>query len=702
MRLPLLLLTILLAALQPVAAQSRLPSMPGYDRYKKLKSEIPKSWKSGALSVQWKDGGKSFEYDRDGKRWRYDIEKKQATDEGPERQTPPQTSEQRADQTRQDREWKQRPERGRQFPSVPSPSGDFVAFHRDRNLYLDGSGLRPAHIAVTTDATNENRLRYGTASWVYGEELDQKSAIWWAPNGRKLAFYKFDESRVPDYFLALDQTKRQSTLDIEPFAMPGSPNPQVDLLIYDLESKQIQTVDVRSGKPFDDDHPGHYVFSIMWSPDGKELLFHRMDRRQKVLDLCAADPASGKVRVILHEEWPASWVDYDTATLRFLNDGRRFIRESERTGWKNYYLYDLSGQLLATLTKHEFEVAGIVRVDESANKFYYLARSGSNPMKVQLHRCALDGSGDVRLTDPAFHHSVNLAPDGKHFIDVAQTHSSPPATWLVNDSGTRVAELASSDLKKWDELKLKKVERFTFKAADEKTDLYGLLHFPSNFDPAKKWPLIVSVYAGPATNGARETFSTPSTTTELGYLVASFDSRSAAGRGKKFLDAIYQKLGQAEIDDQAAGVKALVARGYVDGARVGIHGVSYGGTASAMCLMRHSSVFQAACASSGVMDFRNYDSIYTERYLGLPKDSAAAYDAANPQRFVKDLKGRLMIFYGTADNNVHPSNSLQLIKALQDENKSFDLQIGPDAGHAGINNDRLMEFFQDSLGSGPK
>jgi dipeptidyl-peptidase-4 len=440
----------------------------------------------------------------------------------------------------------------------------------------------------------------------------------------------------------------------------------------------------------------------MWSPDGKELLFHRMDRRQKQLDLCAADPATGKVRVILHEEWPATWVDPDTATLRFLNDGRRFIRESERTGWRNYYLYDLSGQLLATLTKHSFEVAGIVRVDEAANKFYYLARSGDNPMKVQLHRCALDGSSDVRLTDPAYHHSVNLSPDGAYFTDVVQTHDSPPATRLMSASGERIAELATSDLTKWEELKLRRVELFTFKAADGQTDLYGLLHFPSNFDPGKKWPLLVNVYAGPSTNGARETFAAPSTTTELGYLVASMDSRSAAGRGKKFLDAIYQKLGLVEIDDQAAGVKFLTGRSYVDGSRVGINGVSYGGSASTMCLLRHPDVYQAACASAGVMDYRNYDSIYTERYMGLPKDSQAAYDAANPMLRVKDLKGRLMIFYGTADNNVHPSNSLQLIKALQDEGKSFDVQVGPDLGHTGLNSGRMMEFFQDTLGAGPR
>jgi dipeptidyl-peptidase 4 len=689
----------LLICASPLVGQSRLQSMPGYERYKKMRDEIPRSWKSGALDVDWKDGGKSLEYDFDGKHWRYDIEKKQADERGQARQTPRQTSEQRADQTREAREWR-RPERGRQYPAVQSPSGDSAAFHRDRNLYI--SGGRSGQIAVTSDATNENRLRYGTASWVYGEELGQRAAIWWSPNGRKLAFYKFDESSVPDYFMTVDQTKRQTALDVEPFTTAGAPNPKVDLLIYDLESQQTVTVDVRSGKEFNDDNPGHYVFAIMWSPDGKELLFHRMDRRQKILELCAADPPNGKVRVVLREEWPASWVNPNTATLRFLADGKRFVRESERSGWRSYYLYNLDGELVATLTKHEFEAAGIVRVDEAANKFWYLARSGDNPMKVQLHRCTLDGSEDVRLTDLAFHHAIDLAPDGKHFTDVAQTHNSPPETWLADDAGNRIGKLAASDLKKWDELKLQRAEHFTFKAADGQTELDGLLYFPSNFDTAKKWPLIVNVYAGPATNGARETFGVPSAMTELGYLVASLDSRSAGGRGKKFLDSIYQKLGIVEIDDQAEGVKELVKRNYVDGNRVAIHGVSYGGTASALCLLRHPKVFQAACASSGVMDFRNYDSIYTERYFGLPKDSEAVYDAASPMKYAKDLKGRLMIYFGTADNNVHPSSSLQFIKALQDARKSFDVQVGPDLGHGGVNQERMLEFFQDAIGAGPK
>jgi dipeptidyl-peptidase-4 len=260
-----------------------------------------------------------------------------------------------------------------------------------------------------------------------------------------------------------------------------------------------------------------------------------------------------------------------------------------------------------------------------------------------------------------------------------------------------VAEVAASDISKFEKLGLKRVELFQFKAADGVTDLYGLLHFPSNFDAKKKYPLLVTVYAGPETNGARETFMSPSALTEYGFLVASFDSRSAAGRGKKSLDAIYLKLGVVEIDDQAAGVKALRLRPYVDGGRVGIYGTSYGGYASILCLLRHPDAFQAACASSPVTDYRHYDTIYTERYLWLPEENKAGYDAGSAVVLADKLKGRLMLYYGTADNNVHPNNSMQLIRALQRAGKSFDVQVGPDMGHSAISLPRMMEFFIENL-----
>ncbi len=682
-----LIFAFVLVAIQ-ASAQDRLKTMPGYEQYQKITREMASAVRPGALQVTWKDDGKAFEYRKDGKAFRYDIATKQTSEAVSAAAAGP--------------AFRGRPERGRQFDSAVSPDGKLKAFYRDRNLWLSiqSEGAQGANgaseIAITKDGDEKKRTKYGIASWVYGEELDQNTAMWWSPDSRMIAFYRFDESPVPDYFLQLDQTKLQSKMDIEAYPKAGVPNPIVEMFVYDIESKKTVQVDVRDGKPFENGVVGYYVYKVQWSPDGSELLFNRTNRRQNVMEFTACNPATGKCRAIVREEWLPSWTD-NSPEMRFLKDGKRFIWNSYRTGWKNYYLYDLGGKLLATLTNHPFEVAGLVNVNEEAGQLFYLARSGDNPLKVQLHRVGLDGKGDKRLTDPAFHHAVNVAPDGKHFTDIAQTHNTPPVTRLLDADGKVVEELAQSDTARFDQLGLKKVELIKYKAADGETDLYGMLHFPSSFDPAKKYPLLVSVYAGPETNGARETFATPMALTEYGFLVATLDSRSAAGRGKRFLDAIYQKLGVTEIDDQAAGVKSLWSRPYLDKNRVGIFGTSYGGYASAMAILRHPDVFQAASAASAVTSWHHYDTIYTERYMWIPQENKGGYEAGSAMKYAGNLRGRLMIYYGTADNNVHPNNSMQLIQALQGAGKSFEVQVGPDRGHSGINMERMMEFFIENL-----
>ncbi len=672
--------------------QDRLKTMPGYSRFQEKSREITGSVKPGNLSVTWQNGGKAFEYRKDGKTYRYDVAARKSEEAKPG--TP---SEAPARGGRGGRGGGAG--RGQQFGSLPSPDGTLKAFYRDRNLWIsDPNGL--IELAITTDGSEKDRIKNGKASWVYGEELNQNSAFWWSPDGKKIAYYRFDESKVADFYLQLDQSKVQDKLAVEPYPKAGSNNPVADLFVYDLKAKKAVKLDVRDGKPFEDTSIGHYVYNVAWSPDGKSLLFHRTNRRQNILELVAADPETGACKVVVREEWPASWVE-NNPEMRFLKDGQRFLWATTRNGYKNYDLYSLDGKRIAAVTNNEFDAARIVRVDEEAGVLDYSSHDGDNPMKLQLHRVKLDGTGDRRLTDPAFNHTVDIAPDGAHFIDVAQTHDTPPSTRLVDAEGKVIDTLLESDLSKFESLGLKRVELIRFPAADGKTELFGMLHKPSNFDPGKKYPLLVSVYAGPATNGARETFATPNPLTEFGFLVASFDSRSAGGRGKKFLDAIYLKLGVTEIDDQAAGVRSLRDRSYVDAERVGIFGTSYGGFASILCLLRHPDVFQAACASSPVTDYRHYDTIYTERYLWTPQGNKEGYDAGSAVALADKLKGRLMLYYGTADDNVHPSNTLQLVQALQRAGKSFELQVGPDAGHSSISRDRMMEFFIENLVMAP-
>jgi dipeptidyl-peptidase-4 len=689
-----------------VLAQDRLRTFPRYDTYARAVRELPRAVRPGAVAVTW-TSDTAFEYSRDGKRYRFDVTSKHAsevTDAAASGGGMPHGA---------------MPERGRQFDAATSPDGRFTATYRDRNVSLTD---RDGHeTPLTTDGSAASRVKYGTASWVYGEELNQQTAMWWSPDSRRLAYYRFDESNVPDFFMTVAQTAIRPALDTEAFPLAGAANPIVDLFIYDVETHRSVRVDARDGRSFSNDAVGHYVYRVEWTRDGRELLFLRTNRRQNVMELVAADPLTGQCRLVVREEWPTGWLNEDPR-LVFLSDGRRFIWESQRNGWNNFYLYDLTGRLIAPLTSSTaFEAYSLVKLDEPRQLLFYMARDGDNPLKLQLHRVGLDGTSDTRLTDPAFHHTIGncltsagarvplqlpvpgpcgISPDNRFFVDVYQTHDTPSAARVVDmSSGRPIADVTTSDASPLDALGIRKAELFTFTAADGKTMLRGILQFPAAFDPTRKYPMLMSVYGGPefASNTARETFVTPSPLTALGFLVVNVDSRAIPGLGKRTLDSIYLKLGVAEIDDMAEGVRALWTRPYVDRTRVGVFGTSYGGYTAVMELLRHPDVFAAASASSPPSDWRNYDSIYTERYMWIPDENADGYQAGSALTYVKDLQGRLLLYYGTADNNVHPTNSLQIIKSLQSAGKSFDLQIGPDEGHSAVNQDRMLEFFIDVL-----
>ncbi len=669
-------------------AQQWIKNMPGYERYTEIAPQIRGSVKTGRVSARWADDGKSFEYNWDGKRYRFDVKKKEAEEIE-------KVGSQESMMERYRRRYAGRPQRGRQFTEETSPDNSMKAIYREGNVYItDMEGKN--EIAVSTEGSVGEKFTFGTATWVYGEELKQMHAMWWSPDNKKLAFYHFDMSKVRNYYLQYEQTEIYDSMNVEAYTKVGAVNPVVDLMIYDLETKKTITVDVRNGQPFSDDVVGHYVYKIEWAPDGTELLFHRTNRKQDIMEWTAAHAETGQCRVVVREEWPASFTQ-NTPFMQYLEDEKRFIWESERSGFKNYYLYDLKEGLINPITRHQFEVAGVVKVDEEKKLLYYMARSGDNHMKLQLHRCKLDGSGHVRLTDPALNHSVSVAPNGTHIIDVAQTHNIPPFTQLLDAKGKVLKKIVESDLSKFNELGLKKTEIFTFTSADGETQLHGMLHFPSNFDPNKKYPLILSNYGGPASNEVRENFTLPNSLCEYGFLVANIDGRNAGWKGKKLLDKLYGKLSIVEQDDFAEGIKALYDRPYFDKNRVGVYGTSYGGTTAAACILRHPEVFHAAVANSGVMDWRNYDNIYTERYMNLLKNNEEGYQAANLRNYADNLVGKLMIYYGTTDNNVHPSNSLQLIQALQKAGKSFEVQVGPDRGHTAVNRERMMEFFIQHL-----
>ena len=663
--------------------QDKLKKMPGYERYSKVAPKIRNSVKLVSRVYNWNANSSSFEYNFNGKRLKYDIASGKTIEVEDHVQT------------NRSYNYNNRPQRGRQYASSNSPDGQYKAYTKDRNMYIsstDGSN----EIAITNDGNKDTQKKYGIATWVYGEELGQITAMWWSPDSKKIAFYRFEEKDADKYYVLYDQVKIQDSVEIEAYPKVGADNLPVDVMVYDLQTKQLTLLDTRNGKSFNDGAMGTYLYGMDWTPDGKEFLFHTTNRKQDIMEYKAADPNTGITRTIVQEKWLSSFTK-NTPEIKVLSDGKHFIWASERSGFNNYYLYNWDGTLINSITNHNFEVNRILKIDEADRLLYYEARSGNNHMKTQLHRVNFNGTNDVRLTDPAYHHSVTISPNGKFFVDVSQTHNIVPFTSLINAQGTKVAEILESDKSMFETMGLNTVEVFKFTSADGVTELHGMLHFPSNFDPNKQYPLILANYGGPSTNAFRETFTMPNPLTEYGFLIANIDGRNVKGRGKELLDQLYGNLCIIEMDDFAEGIKSLYSRPYFDKNHVGVYGTSYGGTTAAASLLRFPNIYHVAVANSAVTDWRNYDTIYTERFMNLITNNKIGYDASNLMNYAKNLQGELMIYFGTSDNNVHPSNSLQLIKALQDAGKSFEVQVGPDRGHTAMNRERMMEFFIEHL-----
>jgi dipeptidyl-peptidase-4 len=588
------------------------------------------------------------------------------------------------------------PSRGRQRPVEPSPDGLWVAASVKGNVRISpvGAGQEPGVDSVAIEVTSEggNGLRFGTASWVYGEELDQTTGMWWAPDSKRLAYYRFDDSQVPPFTMLGGLTELFTTTDVERYPKPGDRNPDAGIEIVEIASPTTR-IKVDAG-PRDQ---WEYVYGPQWAPDGSELLFLRTNRRQSVLDLCAANPATGAVRVVIREEQP-NW-QQNRPEMRWLSDGRRFIWASERSGLKQYELHSLdAGTAPVRLTSGDRPVDSIVSVDERGGRLWYSACTGEHAIEPQLMSVAFDGTGQARHTPRDAHHArFSVAPGGAHFVASDETLVRPPVMRLYRADGTVVsdvpgvpaggdaaAEGSGAPKDPWAARGLVPPEPVVLTAADGVTPLYGILWFPSDFDPSRRYPLVVETYGGPGVRVVRWSFSRPQPDCELGFLVLSVDNRGTPGRGKAFEDATYLALGGPDVDDQAAAARQVSRRPYVDASRMGITGSSYGGYMSIMGLLRHPDVFSSAVAFSGPTDWRQYDTIYTERYMRTPRENPEGYASASAVERAKDLRGSLLIIHGMQDDNVHPNNMWALADRLQSMNRPFGMLLFPRAGHGGF------------------
>ncbi|MDB4778173.1 S9 family peptidase [bacterium] len=646
---------------------------------------------SGVVSkIKWNDD--SVQFTSDGKRFQFDY----ATQKKSEIESP--KKEEANNQNQNERRRRQsspsktttgtylgRPTRGRQFTRVTSPDDKWEAVYEDWNLAIIDRDSK-TRIQVTTEG-NEN-IHYGTACWVYGEELGQTKAIWWSPDSKKVLYYRFDDTNVKPFFLLRGLSEIGTEIYPEYYPKAGAENPGVSLFIYDLESKKSIRVNAGGGSE-------EYVYGIRTSPDGKVVMLNWTDRLQRHLKVLAVDLETGNCRTIV-EEQQENW-QTNSPRMRFLSDNKRFIWPSDRNGFTHYEMRNLDGELINPITQGEFQITSL-NVLEPRGLVTYTANScESNPYYSQYHMVGLDGKDNRRVTTIDAHHSrFNLSPDGKWLIAQYEEVNTPPCTAIYSTDGKLVAKLAESDPASAANL----AEMFKFRSSDDQFDIYGILYKPADFDPEKKYPVINALYGGPGSNEIRANYvSTPYGDCRRGYLVVKVNNRGTGGRGKKFTDSTYGRLGDVDIQDHADAIRVLRKRPYFDGDRVGIVGHSYGGYMAAMGISKHPDVYAASVVRAGVTDWRNYDTIYTERYMSTPQLNPEGYKIGAAMTHAKAIKGKLLIMHGMLDDNVHPNNAFQFIETLDKHGVKYESRFWPNAGH-GLGRgaaDSQREFFDRIL-----
>ena len=650
----------------PSESNLKFEQLPGFENYQRIKGMRRKLAGGGRVfKLRWTANGQGLLFQKSGQQQQLNLLDGSigpaaagiAIAETPARRETSKSPVARAEQRTRER----------------SPDGRWTAVYRDFNVSLEPNraNQQPSR-TITTEG--KPRLRYGTGCWVYGEELDQDEAMWWSDDSQKLAYYEINEAGMKDYVLTIDNVKQYTRTQTTRYPKAGSPNPKVGLWVYDLSSGQQRKLQI----PGPEDQ---YLFNISFLPNSHQLLAYRATRRQDSLDVLMIDVDSGTVNTIVSERQD-TW-QHNRPELRFLKDGQRFIWETERNGWKQFELRDLNGTLINGLsTNARYPVNQVVQIDEDAGWFYYSAFSEANPYNLQLHRCRLDGTDCSRITSsPLNHGNFKISPNHKCVVATRQQLDTPVSTVVYNMQGREIAVLASGSPEPAVAAGLSPPELFKFTANDGQTQIYGTLHKPSNFSATKEYPLLIDVYAGPQSTGIENVYRAANPICELGFLVAKIGNRGTVGRGKAFESANYLRLGIPDLDDQASAVKFLAERPYIDGNRVGIFGHSYGGYLSALAMLRYPDVFHVGVAGAPVTDWRNYDTIYTERYMRLPDENKNGFDAGSCVQLANRLQGKLLLVHGLIDDNVHPSNTWQLAKALQDSNKRFDMMIYPQFKH---------------------
>jgi dipeptidyl-peptidase-4 len=574
-----------------------------------------------------------------------------------------------------------------------SPDGTTVAFRRDWDLYsLDLNSHKERRLT----AGGSDTLRNGGLDWVYPEELDLGTAYWWSPDSKSIAYLQFDTSHEP-LFPHEDLKGRKAVYEPERYPQAGDNNPDVRLGIVSVGGGSTKWLDVGNTRS------DYLVARVTWTPDSKSVFVVRPSREQSKLELLSYDVRSGKSKRVL-EEKDQYWVNVNGEPI-FVKGGAEFLWLSERDGFRHIYLYNAaSGGSPKQLTRGNWEVTSISGVDETAGRVYFLS-SESSPLDRQLYSVGLDGEGKRQLTSGAGTHSVAMSPNAKYYLHGFSNVSTPPSITLHAGDGKELGVYRGMDRRVADQYEVLPTELLNYKGPDG-TTFYARLIRPAKFDATKKYPAVVLVYGGPGAQGVRNSWlgaDFDQVLAHAGFVVWQVDNRGSVGRGHAFETPVYRNLGPVELADQVAGVKQLLSMGFVDATRIGVRGWSYGGFMTLNAMLNASDTFHAGIAGAPVTDWRNYDTIYTERYMSLPTVNVDGYKSTALPQFANKLKGPLMIMHNLEDDNVLFQNSVQMIDALEKAGKQFELTLYTQKTHGvtGIEsrhmNEAMLGFFERQL-----
>jgi dipeptidyl-peptidase-4 len=566
-----------------------------------------------------------------------------------------------------------------------SPTGDKVAFVRDNNLFVKEIGDDGVETKLTYDG-EKNAIINGATDWVYEEEFAFDKAFFWSPTGNSIAYYKFNESSVKEFNMPIYGTLYPQD---NPFKYPkaGEKNSTVQIEVANIINGNVSTYSPEASV--------EYIPRVKWSKTDDALIIYTMNRHQSNLKLVNYNP-SEESSSILYEEDNEAYIDI-TDNFYVVGANKGFIFTSEKSGFNHLHYQSWNGSKNYQITKGDWEVTEVYGFEEKSGTIYFQGAKKS-PMDREVYKTSIKGSEPEKLTPLAGWNKATFSSGFKYFINYHSTASSPSYISLHKISGKEIRVLKDNTvlnltLTKCD---ISKPEFMTIPVNGEKLNAYMIK--PSNFDPSKKYPVLMYVYGGPGSQTVKNSWGGANylwyqMLAQKGYIIVSVDNRGTGARGEKFKKLTYKQLGKYETEDQISSAKWLANQSYVDANRIGIWGWSYGGYMSSLCLFKGNDVFKTAIAVAPVTNWKYYDSIYTERYMQTPEENSG-YDENSPITHVDSLKGNYLLIHGTGDDNVHFQNSIEMVTALQKANKQFDFMMYPNKNHGIYGGNTRLQLFQ--------